>query len=61
MIKDRPEDLNAADFNGATPLMYFAERGGLDSILLLLHYNADVEVHDYSGENALSRAASQGR
>lgn len=61
LIKDKPEAINAVDSSGSTPLMYFAERASLDAILLLLRYNADIEMHDFSGENALSRAAMKGR
>lgn len=57
-------DLNAANENGWTPLMFAASRGDLDAVNLLLAYGADPEAapstKNVSGFTALMAAAYYG-
>jgi ankyrin repeat protein len=41
--------------------MYFSEMATVDHALLLLDYGADIEIADFNGANALSRAAAANR
>jgi ankyrin repeat protein len=53
-------DVNAADSNGRTPLMYAARYSGLTAVQLLLEAGANVNARDKDGMTALDLAKSWG-
>jgi hypothetical protein len=53
-------DIDAADVNGRTPLLWAAWRGDLESVELLLDSHADVNRADYEGFMLLAKAAGAG-
>ncbi|KAJ8129715.1 hypothetical protein O1611_g3915 [Lasiodiplodia mahajangana] len=55
-----PEDINAQDSMGRTPLAWAAARGDSRSVVLLLRYGADPNIMDVQLSGPLSNAAAQG-
>lgn len=56
----RPEDINAQDAMGRTPLAWAAARGDSRSVATLLTYGADPNIIDVQISGPLSNAAAQG-
>lgn len=52
-LLDAGADVNAADLDGATPLMFAAQRDSVDVVQLLLDAGSDVNAVDAKGETAL--------
>ncbi len=62
LLKDSyPDDIDIQDKEGNTALMISAELGDYTSTMLLLKYQALVNVHDVSECTALMRAVSHGK
>ncbi|CAG8018580.1 unnamed protein product [Penicillium salamii] len=59
-IYQSPEDINAVDAMGRTPLAWAAARGDTRAIVTLLSHGADPNIIDVQLSGPLSNAASQG-
>lgn len=60
-IIQNPDDINATDAMGRTPLAWAAARGDHRAIVTLLGHSADPIIMDVQLSSHLSNAASQGR
>ncbi len=53
---DAGADVNATDLDGATPLMFAAQRDSVEVVRMLLDAGAEVDAADSKGETALHSA-----
>ena len=51
-------DVNAAEINNDTPLSWASQKGNLETIKILLEYNAVVDTVNYNGFTPLFRATT---
>ncbi|XP_069493627.1 ankyrin repeat domain-containing protein 63 [Ambystoma mexicanum] len=61
LLLDNGAEVNGQDESGRTALSQACERGHLEAVKLLVQFNADPEIPDQAGNNALMYAASCGQ
>jgi len=59
-LLDRGDDIDSAEDDGITALMFAAEGGHIDVVMLLIQYRADVHAVDVDGLTALELAEVNG-
>lgn len=61
LVKEKPEQLNIADFKKQTPLMLMTEAGDTELVKNMLQEGADPEMQDIRGMTALHSAIKSGK